>query len=143
MQPARHEISDLDTATVLESKINKVSEVIENATGMKYEQFTRSMLLAEGGFAAFLQASADNRSPILEQITGTHIYSEISKKVHERYSNERETLELLQAELKVSRSLSEDEKGSLETSLKEKKLAYESLARSWRQSARLWPGSKG
>ena len=56
----------------------------EKATGMNFERFTRSMLLAQGGFAAFLQAPPNERAPILEQITGTEIYSQISMKVHQR-----------------------------------------------------------
>jgi exonuclease SbcC len=56
------------------------------------------MLLAQGGFAAFLQAPPDDRAPILEQITGTDIYSRISSRVHERQREEREKLKSLQAE---------------------------------------------
>ncbi|MEB3733715.1 hypothetical protein ULF88_05220 [Halopseudomonas pachastrellae] len=48
------------------------------------------MLLAQGGFDTFLKAEADKRAPILEQITGTDIYSQISIRVHERQREERE-----------------------------------------------------
>ena len=65
---------------------------------MDFDRFTRSMLLAQGGFAAFLQATPDDRAPILEQITGTAIYSRISIRVHERQREEQEKLHLLQAE---------------------------------------------
>lgn len=51
------------------------------------------------GFAAFLQAPADQRAPILEQLTGTEIYSDISKRVHARVVLERTKLETLEAEL--------------------------------------------
>jgi exonuclease SbcC len=66
---------------------------------MDFKRFTRSMLLAQGGFAAFLRADPDDRGPILEQLTGTEIYSRISMAVHERRSEERGTLDLLQAGL--------------------------------------------
>ena len=49
-------------------------------------------------FAAFLQAAPDDRAPILEQITGTEIYSQISIRVHERQREELDKLNLLQAE---------------------------------------------
>ena len=65
---------------------------------MDFDRFTRSMLLAQGGFAAFLQAAPDERAPILEQITGTEIYSRISVRIHERHRAEQKTLRLLQAE---------------------------------------------
>ncbi len=65
---------------------------------MDFDRFTRSMLLAQGGFSAFLQAAPDDRAPILEQITGTEIYSQISIRVHERRREEQEALNLLQVE---------------------------------------------
>jgi len=120
LQPSRHEIADADSGVVLESKITQVGEFIEKATGMDFERFTRSMLLAQGGFTAFLQASPDGRAPILEQITGTEIYSLISMKVHERRVEERNQLDLLQAEFKGIQVLSEGEERDLQTAQKEK-----------------------
>jgi len=98
LQIPKHEIADADSGTIFESKIRGVAERIESATGMDFDRFTRSMLLAQGGFAAFLQAAPDERAPILEQITGTEIYSRISIRVHERQREEREKLNTLQAE---------------------------------------------
>ncbi|PTB95451.1 chromosome segregation protein SMC, partial [Marinobacter sp. Z-F4-2] len=89
---------DDDSGEIFESKMRGVADQIESATGMDFDRFTRSMLLAQGGFAAFLQAAPDDRAPILEQITGTEIYSQISVRVHERQREEREKLSLLQAE---------------------------------------------
>jgi len=128
LQLARHEISDADSGKVLESKMTSVGGMIEKVTGMDYERFTRSMLLAQGGFTAFLQASADRRAPILEQITGTEIYSRISEKVYERHSKERGTLELLQSELQGIRLLSGEEKRDLQNSLQEKQEREKELA---------------
>lgn len=98
LQAPKHEISNADSGEIFESKIKGVADQIESATGMDFDRFTRSMLLAQGGFAAFLQAAPDDRGPILEQITGTEIYSQISIRVHERHCEEREKLNLLQAE---------------------------------------------
>jgi len=95
---SKHEISDAVSGQILESKKRDVANAIEARTGMDFDRFTRSMLLAQGGFAAFLQAAPDERAPILEQITGTEVYSEISKRVHERHRKEHGKLELLQAE---------------------------------------------
>ena len=98
LQAPKHEIANADSGEIFESKIRGVADQIETATGMDFDRFTRSMLLAQGGFAAFLQAAPDDRAPILEQITGTEIYSQISIRVHERQREEREKLNLLQAE---------------------------------------------
>ncbi|GAA5176791.1 AAA family ATPase [Modicisalibacter zincidurans] len=98
LQAPKHEIANADSGEIFESKMRGVADQIESATGMDFDRFTRSMLLAQGGFAAFLQAAPDDRAPILEQITGTEIYSQISVRVHERQREEREKLSLLQAE---------------------------------------------
>ena len=98
LQAPKHEIAKADSGEIVESNIRGVANQIESATGMDFDRFTRSMLLAQGGFAAFLQAAPDDRAPILEQITGTEIYSQISIHVHERQREERDKLNLLQAE---------------------------------------------
>ena len=105
----KHEISDEITGKVLESKIRAVQSMITDKTGMDYARFTKSILLAQGSFAAFLQASPDERAPILEQITGTEIYSKISLKVHERKKDEAKKLEILQKQTEEITILSEEE----------------------------------
>ena len=98
LQAPKHEIANADSGEIFESKIRGVADQIESATGIDFDRFTRSMLLAQGGFAAFLQAAPDDRAPILEQITGTEIYSQISIRVHERQREEWGKLNLLRAE---------------------------------------------
>ena len=113
LQIHKHEISDAASGRVLENKIRDVALKVEEITGMNFNRFTRSMLLAQGGFAAFLQAPPDERAPILEQITGTEIYSEISIQVHERQREEKKRLEILQAEIAGMKVLSAEEEEEL------------------------------
>ena len=99
LQNPRHEIAEgLENGQVIENQLRRVATVIEEKTGMDFERFTRSILLAQGGFDTFLKADAEQKSKVLEQITGTEIYSGISRRVHERQRDEREKLNLLQAE---------------------------------------------
>jgi len=120
LQAPKHEIANADSGEIIEAKIRGVAEQIEVATGMDFDRFTRSMLLAQGGFAAFLQAAPDERAPILEQITGTEIYSQISIRVHNRRSEERERLDTLQAELDGIRLLTPEDEQQLTASLAQK-----------------------
>src|SRR5699024_2688156 len=108
LQPARHEIVDVHTGKVLETGIMEVARKTESVTGMDFGRFTRSMLLAQGGFAAFLEASPGERAPILEQITGTDIYSRISMAVHERRALEQQQLAILQAGMQTTSLLDEE-----------------------------------
>ena len=57
LQAPKHEIANADSGEIFESKLRGVADQIESATGMDFDRFTRSMLLAQGGFAAFLQAA--------------------------------------------------------------------------------------
>jgi len=113
LQAPKHEIVDAASDTVLENKLREVTKQVERVTGMDFDRFTRSILLAQGGFAAFLQASPDNRSPLLEQITGTEIYSQISQQAHSRYSDENRELDRLKNDLAGLRLLNADEEREL------------------------------
>lgn len=98
LQAPEHQIANATDGKILESKKSLVLGVIEAKTGMDFDRFTRSILLAQGGFDTFLKANAEEKSKILEQITGTAIYSDISRRVHERQRSEKEKLMLLEAE---------------------------------------------
>ena len=140
LQAPRRELSDAISGQILESNVQGVADKVEEATGMDFERFTRSMLLAQGGFAAFLQAPPDQRAPILEQLTGTEIYSDVSKRVHARVVLERDRLETLEAELAGIHLLEEAEEQRLHTELAALiEQASEAARRSDRtQQALLW-----
>jgi len=120
LQQAKHEISNYDTGAVISSQIKTTLKAVEDYTGMDFNRFTQAMMLAQGGFAAFLKASADERAPILEQITGTAIYTEISRRVFERNRSENVQLELIKAETNGIVILREDEIAALKTEFAEK-----------------------
>ena len=121
LQNPKHEIVEADSGKVLETHLRKVAEKVEEVTGMDFDRFTRSMLLAQGGFAAFLQASPDERAPILEQITGTEIYSQISLEVHKRKSEEKVKLDKIQVELSGMQPLSAEDEQKFTALHEEKK----------------------
>ena len=99
LQSPTHEISDvLNEGKVVENQIRRVQAAVEEKTGMDLDRFTRSVLLAQGSFDTFLKASVEQKSSVLEQITGSEIYSTISKQVHERNRSEKENLQSLVSE---------------------------------------------
>lgn len=55
----------------------------EELIGLTYEQFVRSIVLAQGAFDQFLKARATERSKMLERLTGTEIYRQLSRKAFE------------------------------------------------------------
>lgn len=83
--------------TILSQKSGEKLKLIASITGLDFPRFTKSMLLAQGGFAAFLNASANERAELLEELTGTEIYGDISSKVYEQASLARHQLAQLKA----------------------------------------------
>ncbi|MCF8282102.1 MAG: AAA family ATPase, partial [Bacteroidales bacterium] len=81
-----------DFLIVAERKIREVDAFVEEVSGLDFERFTRSAMLAQGDFAAFLKAAPKERSELLERITGTEIYSSLSKAALERHSIEKAIL---------------------------------------------------
>ena len=136
----RHEIADAASGTILEAKKRNVAAVVEQKTGMNFERFTRSILLAQGSFDTFLKADSDHRAPILEQITGSEIYTEISKRVHERQRDEREKLNLLQAETSGISILSDEQEAVITAELEEKQKSENRLAAEYQkiETAAIW-----
>ncbi len=117
LQNPEHEISNAVTTQVISSQLSTSGKEIERLTGMDYDRFVQSMMLAQGGFAAFLQAKGDERAPILEQITGTKIYSDISVYVHQRHNAEKAGLENLKSENKGILLLSHEDEEQIKTDL--------------------------
>lgn len=123
LQSPRHEISEIkpnQEPVILENKIKMIKEVVTKITGMDFQRFTRSMLLAQGGFDAFLKAGTNERAPILEQITGTDIYSKISILVFEKQKEEKEKLNRLLAESELIKVLTEEEEKDIREKLSRK-----------------------
>ena len=74
--------------TESDTTINKrVAEEISRpeVVGLKFEEFCRTTLLAQGAFTRFLNSKSSEKSDILEKLTGTEIYSEISKQIYRTY----------------------------------------------------------
>jgi exonuclease SbcC len=101
LQAPKVELASVDrvsgAGTILSSQSNDKLRRIAEITGLDFPRFTKSMLLAQGGFAAFLNASANDRAELLEELTGTEIYGEISKRVFEKAREAKQQLDQLKA----------------------------------------------
>jgi exonuclease SbcC len=86
-------------------------------TGLDFGRFTKSILLAQGGFAAFLNASANERAELLEELTGSEIYGLISQRVFEQARDARQALERLNARAEGMELLTEDARLQIEQNL--------------------------
>ena len=119
LQAPKMELADDNTEEILESSKSQVPIKVAKLIGLNYEQFTRAVLLAQGQFKKFLESDANDRSGLLETITGTQIYSDISIKVFERAKEENAKLEALNQTLSGIDILSDDQQEALIKSLEE------------------------
>ncbi len=147
LQPPKLEFEDMTNAPGESETISReVAARVVEATGMTYEQFTRAMMLAQGEFARFLAAKPEERSPMLEDITGTEIYSRISQRVFEMHKAEAERLKEYENVCKGIAVLSEEERAALEVELGARNLelagAAEGLGRLNEQVACLEEGEE-
>lgn len=122
--------SNVDIPGRKQETLNEIIRLV----GLNFEQFTRSVLLAQGDFTAFMKASKDEKSSLLEKLTGTHIYSEISRRIYEKYKLEEQQLRDLNLRKEGIATLTEDElkalieeQGNLETQIKSLEKEIENL----------------
>jgi DNA repair protein SbcC/Rad50 len=118
LQAVNRDFIDLQDPTNNLSSSTKVDAKIVEITGMSFTQFTKSVLLAQGGFAAFLDSDSNDRAKSLEKITGTTIYGEISKEVFQKNKAENEILKNLNLQLENSTPLTKEEKNTFKQDLK-------------------------
>ncbi len=85
--------------------LKKISELI----GLTFHQFTRAVLLAQGDFANFLKARQNEKAELLEKLTGTEIYSDISMHIYRKTAEAKNSLDLTSQRIKDVKLLSEEE----------------------------------
>ncbi len=124
LQDVSHTLSKIkylgaDEGKIIESKPSISKKKIVAIIGMDFEQFTRSVLLAQGEFSKFLKAKSDDRANILEKITGTDIYADISKRVYEKKRNHEAKLKEFMATLDGIELLSEEQIQQITNELKQ------------------------
>ncbi|CAK0762862.1 DNA repair protein SbcC/Rad50 [Gammaproteobacteria bacterium] len=107
-------LHDLATNIPIGRTKSEVLGGIATRLGLNFDQFRRSVLLAQGEFAAFLKAREKERADLLERITGTELYGRISVAAHNRAKSESEELIRLKDRLKDLNPLATDVRAQLE-----------------------------
>jgi exonuclease SbcC len=105
----------VDDGSTVADLVRPVEAAIQRLTDLSFEQFRRTVLLAQGEFDAFLMADSRERGDLLEKITGTGIYAEISRRVHAGFITERDGHRQLQERLENSALLTDEQRAQLDT----------------------------
>ncbi|GAA5137205.1 AAA family ATPase [Thalassotalea piscium] len=110
------ELSTLE-GKIIATKVSQVRSEIARITGLDFSRFTKSMMLSQGQFAAFLNAPANERAELLEELTGTEIYGVISQQVFQNHKSANEQLNLLRAKSQGVNLLDEQQLEDIEKEL--------------------------
>jgi exonuclease SbcC len=94
-------------------KKTEVLAAIEEKIGLAFTEFNRAVLLAQNEFFTFLKADDSERATLLEALTGSELFSELSKQVFVNHKHEREKLLQLQQTLNLQPPLSDEAKQQL------------------------------
>ena len=103
-----------DVQAIASGKITETQAAIEERIGLTFEQFTRAVLLAQGDFAAFLHADDAERASILQALTGTIRFEEISKAVFETHRTREQAITQQRLLLQGNPPLPAEERETLE-----------------------------
>ena len=114
LQSADVELAEVESGKVLATQVRPKSEEIENLTGLNFARFTKSMMLSQGDFAAFLNANEADRAELLEELTGTEIYGQISQAVHQQFSDAKQKKKEFAIKLEGVTLLSDEQIAQLE-----------------------------
>jgi exonuclease SbcC len=96
LQNEQRALFRLDDGSAVATGKTQVREAVEARTDLTFDQFRRTVLLAQGEFDTFLLAAESERAELLEKITGTEIYAAISVRIHEGTEARRRGAEQLE-----------------------------------------------
>lgn len=109
LQPQAMEVKDLDTEKIFQGTRKELLAQLVELVGLTYEQFTRTVLLAQNDFATFLKSKGSAKAELLEKLTGTGVYSRISQEVFSRNKSAQEEVTMIHHRLSVIELLPEEE----------------------------------
>ncbi len=141
LQAAEVELAEVASGKILANQIKKKADAIEAITGLDFSRFTKSMMLSQGQFAAFLNAKEGERAELLEELTGSEIYGQISRQVHEDYSQAKNVLAQLEAQAQGVQLLSSDEVMALEQQkqqVESEQVSNKEALRQWQAQQQWW-----
>lgn len=119
LQSPRLSLFNLDKDTEEQGTRSDLQQRIVELIGLSFDQFTRSVLLAQNDFSTFLKAEQSEKAALLEKLTGTELYSQISRRIYEKNTEARAAFDAIQTQMTGIELLSEEEEDSLKRQAQE------------------------
>lgn len=111
LRPTR-QLRSID-GSYFENRIWEIKGKITELIGLTYDQFCRTVMLAQGEFTKFLKSNSAEKSEILEKLTGTEIYSRLGIRIAEKYNTLRSQCLELKGDIEKVKVLDDDERSEI------------------------------
>ena len=79
-QSANATLTHVDTGEIIEG-VNEVKTKIDELLGLTQDQFTQTVMIAQGDFLKILNASSDNRKTLFQKLFNTSVYADLQWKL--------------------------------------------------------------
>lgn len=126
LQKVQWSLTDLKTHQTWNGPKSVLPEV-HRVVGLDFEQFCRTTLLAQGDFTKFLRSDDNEKTQILEKLTGTDIYTKIGTKIHELTRQKKNLFDSRNIEISSIQPLTDDQKSQLNTEIEASTVELQSL----------------
>lgn len=114
-QPFANPVHKLATGAgvIISERKSDTEKAIRELLALDFPQFCQTVLLAQGQFDRFLDASEAERGRIFERISQVSLYRELSRRAFERQRREQEQLQRLEIQRDSIEILSDEEQAAL------------------------------
>ncbi|MEM7276264.1 MAG: SMC family ATPase, partial [Actinomycetota bacterium] len=111
---ARLEVADGDgQTTVLAGEVGELNDAVEQLLGLDFKQFTRTIVLPQGEFAAFLRDDPANRDKLLQRLLDLGVYERMGQLARARAKKSANQIEILAEQRRASAPPTDEELADL------------------------------
>ena len=100
-QTANARLTNLDTGEDIEG-LRDVNDKVYELMGLTQDQFTQTVMIAQGDFLKILNASSDDRKALFQKLFNTSLYASLQRKLQEMNSGNIKEKEHLDQRIKIA-----------------------------------------
>lgn len=94
-------------------KITEINNHITHLIGLDMNEFFRTVVLAQGKFAEFLNSNENEKAALLEKMTGTEVFALVGQKIFEVFRDKENLRNNLWSQLQNISLMSEEQKAQI------------------------------
>lgn len=94
-------------------KVTEINDHITKLIGLDMNEFFRTVVLAQGKFAEFLNSNENDKAALLEKMTGTEVFTQVGQKIFEVFRDKENIRNNLLAQLNDIFLLDDEQKAEI------------------------------